>query len=360
MKPIRIQSKLRKQMTRFQIQRNSVSRKGAMLPLIAVTLVLLFVACLIGVDIARVHVTRSELRTATDAAARAGVEALGREQNRQAAIDAALAVAQLNLVAGDGLLLDEANILFGESVEQADGSFQFTESGGTDINAIRVVGERTGDSPQGAVTTFFGGMFGRDDFEPIQSATATRLDRDIALVLDVSGSMRSFGRFEALQNALNVFLSQLNESQPEEFVSLIVYESKARQLVSLTENMADISGAFADENPGGATGIGRGLILGLKSLQQDAKRRTFARRSIIVMTDGNQNTGVNPKVVAKRDLQKRGITVHSITFGTGADQTLMKEVAETTGGIHLHAESDAELVEAFKTIANTTQVLLTQ
>ncbi len=71
-------------------------RRGAMLPLLAVVLVILFVAAALSIDIARIHVTRSELRTATDAAARAGVEALGREQSTAAATDAAMAMAKAN------------------------------------------------------------------------------------------------------------------------------------------------------------------------------------------------------------------------------------------------------------------------
>ena len=105
----------------------SNTRTGAMLPLLSVTIVILFVACVLAIDIARIHVTRSELRTATDAAARAGVEALGREQNVQAAIDAALAVAQQNVVAGNGLTLSPDNILFGKAVRNNEGVFEFTE-----------------------------------------------------------------------------------------------------------------------------------------------------------------------------------------------------------------------------------------
>ena len=60
--------------------RSRVQRHGAVLPLVAVAIVLLFVVAVFSVDIARIHVTRSELRTATDAAARAAVEALGRTE----------------------------------------------------------------------------------------------------------------------------------------------------------------------------------------------------------------------------------------------------------------------------------------
>ena len=187
-----------------------------MLPLIAVVMVILFVAAVLAIDIARIHVTRSELRTATDAAARAGVEALGREQSQPAAIAAALAVARENIVAGNGLDLDPDNILFGIAKQDKDGTFGFVESGDSTINSVRVIGARTVGSPDGPVNMMFGGLFGQNSFEPVQSATATRLDRDIALVLDKSGSMRDFGRFEALLNGLDVFLAELESTTQTE------------------------------------------------------------------------------------------------------------------------------------------------
>jgi hypothetical protein len=52
------------------LQTKRSARAGAMLPLIAVTMVILFVAAVLAIDIARIHVTKAELRTATDAAAR--------------------------------------------------------------------------------------------------------------------------------------------------------------------------------------------------------------------------------------------------------------------------------------------------
>jgi len=63
------------------------NREGAMLLFVAVLMVFIFVAVTIGVDVARMHLTRAELQAATDASARAGVEALGRTQNEQAGID---------------------------------------------------------------------------------------------------------------------------------------------------------------------------------------------------------------------------------------------------------------------------------
>jgi Ca-activated chloride channel family protein len=339
-----------------KICRHKSGRNGAMLPLIAVSIVVLFVAAVLAIDIARIHVTRSELRTATDAAARAAVEALGREQTKQAAIDAALAIARANTVAGTGLNLDPSRIRFGSSVQHPDGSFSFVE-GGPVLNTVSVVGERSGISPDGPVAMMFGRMFGQDSFSPVQTATATRLDRDIALVLDVSGSMGSFGRFAALDNGLNVFLSELNKTTQQERVSLTVYSTNPRKRVDLTPNLIAISDAFDDESPGGRTGIGRALRVGLDSVKKDPLARPFALKSIVLMTDGNHNEGISPDIVAL-ECKDAGVIVHTITFSQGADKNLMKKVAEETGGTHLHADSDQQLIDAFQSIAQQLQVLL--
>ncbi len=331
-------------------------RDGAMLPFIAVVIVILFVTAAFAIDVARVHVTRSELRTATDAAAKAGVEALGREQSTAAATAAALAVAEQNIVAGKGMLLEPDNIIFGTSGQSPDGSFFFNE-GGSPLNSVRVIGEKTKGSRAGSASLFFAPLFGVADFEPIQVATATRIDRDIALVLDVSGSMASNGRFKALSNALDVFLAELDETPQRENLSLTVYSTTERKVQELTPDLNQIREAFANEGPGGFTGIGQGLETGLDSILNDPNARPFALKSIIVMTDGRQNRGISPELVAPR-ARDAGVVVHTITFGRGANEELMAEVADIAGGIHLHAKNNPELIEAFQTIAKQLQVLL--
>ena len=327
-----------------------------MLVMIVVTLVIMFVAAAFAIDIAFMHATRAELRTATDAAARAGSEALGRLQDNEAAIQAAIAIAAQNEVAGQPLLLDRNDIQIGSHQKLANGKFEFVE-GGFPVNTIRVVGKRTQGSPSGPVPLFFGPLLGVTEFEPVQQATASRLDRDIALVLDVSGSMRNFGRFEALSNALTVFLSELDGLPQDEFVSLSVYNQSARNLVEMTDDLQSIQEAFDDQTPGGFTAIGRGLNVGLDSIESDPNSRPFAFKELILMTDGNHNTGINPIDVVPRAVSM-GVIVHTITFSRGANQQLMRDVAAAAQGTHLHAETDQQLIEAFREIALQLPVIL--
>jgi hypothetical protein len=122
------------------------------------------------------------VRSATDAAARAAGEGLSRAQDVDYARQAAKDIAAANHVAGQPLLLDDSDVVFGKSSQQADGAWAFTP-GGEPINAVRVFGRRTREAPSGSVPIFFGRVFNVLDFQPTQAATVVRLDRDICLVV---------------------------------------------------------------------------------------------------------------------------------------------------------------------------------
>jgi Mg-chelatase subunit ChlD len=333
-------------------------RKGAMLVFVAVTIVILFVAAALAVDIAHMHMIRAELRTATDAAARAGAESLGRTERTDLAIQAAMNIASQNVVAGKPLQLAPGDIVFGRNTPNTSGGFNFAANQ-QPFNAVQIVGRRQKGSPSGEVPLVFGPLFGVMKFEPVQVAVAGRLDRDIALVLDVSGSMAEFGRFDALRNGLNVFLNELAISKQEEFVSLTVYNHIATKLHPMTPDLAAIKKAFANTSPAGFTAIGLGLEKGIDSLLNDPNSRKLVNRSVILMTDGNHNTGINPLQVVPK-AKAANIVVHTITFSTAANQTLMKNVASQTGGIHLHADTNEQLIKIFREIALASPVTLTQ
>ena len=163
--------------------------------------------------------------------------------------------------------------------------------------------------------------------------------------------------FDALLNGAAVLVEELKATKPKENVSMAVYDTFPRKILDLTENLDLLNTAIAGESPGGFTGIGRGMRVGLDSILNDPNARNLALKSIVVMTDGRQNRGVNPVVVA-RECRDANVVVHTITFSGGANQNLMKQVADITGGTHLHATTNDQLVEAFAAIARQLQVLL--
>ena len=328
-----------------------------MLPIVAVTIIILFVAAALSIDIAHVHLVRSELRTATDAAARAAIESLGREQDLELATQAAIRVASINQVAGQGLTLSRNNIQFGGATQSEDGSFSF-DPDSRFINSVRVVGERVDGSADGPVPMFFGPLFGSTTFQPTQTATATRLDRDIGMVLDVSGSMGGL-RFAGLIDAVDAFIAELDDSPQEERVSLTVYNSVDTKLVPLTRNLEAIKSGIRSRSPGGLTAIGRGLRTGINSVLNDPESRQFALKSVVLMTDGQHNRGPTPESVVP-SAAANDVKVFTITFGSGANQNSMRNVAATGKGKHFHADDNGDLSEAFREIARQLRVILTE
>ena len=88
-------------------------RQGAMLVLIAFVMIILIVGAVFSTDVAHMHMVRAELRTATDAAARAGAEALARTQDPNVARATAVRFALENSVSGTGLQLGLDDIEIG-------------------------------------------------------------------------------------------------------------------------------------------------------------------------------------------------------------------------------------------------------
>ena len=217
------------------------ARRGAMLVLVAIVLILLIIGAVFSVDVAYMHMVRAELRTATDAAARAGSEALARTQDLDQARAAAITIAGQNTVAGRGLTLRPEDITLGSLTEGANGRFVFLP-GETPVAAVRVTGRREQGTPDGPVDLFFARVFSTNSFEPVENATAAANVRDVALVLDVSGSMAAvnadgISRLDALKFAVQVFLTEVQRESPLTRISLTSYATTPAKLVELTDNI---------------------------------------------------------------------------------------------------------------------------
>lgn len=341
-------------------QTQSSNRRGAMLVLVVATLIILLIGAMYSVDIAYMHVVRAELRTATDAAARAGAGTLARTQNRNRAIAAAREYGLKNEVANKGLSLVANDIELG-GIRPIGNKLEFVPNSKT-LSAVRVSGHRDSKSADGPVPLFFGRAFNINSFSPNETASGAANVRDVALVLDVSGSMAepmgSVTRIQALRQAVSVFLDELGRSSPMAQVSLSVYSTGSAELVPLTQNLNSIRSTVATLQPFGFTAIGAGLQTGVNSLINDPLTRPFAVKTIVILTDGQHNAGPSPLVTVASAVAARH-TVHTVTFSPDANQQLMRSVAlATEGGKHFHADDGTDLTEAFKSIAKNLSVVL--
>jgi len=328
-----------------------------MLVLLSIAMVIFMITAALSIEIARLQLARTELRTSTDAAAKAAAEALSRTQDRDIAVARGRQIAAENQVNGEPLQLRESDFLFGRSEENAtSGRFVFN----TDtrpFNSVRVNGERSNRSASGPIPLLFGATLNREVFETRQQATATFIERDVVLVVDRSGSMAGT-KFVDLRNAIAIFVATLNDTPVKEEIGLASYSDQATVDAELTEDLAFVGSKMRELRTGGFTSISRGMMAG-QTILEGSRSRDFVERTMIVMTDGLHNRGPEPRGVAQA-LADDDVVIHTITFGRGADQTRMRQIANIGRGRHFHAENGEQLKQAYREIALTLSTIITE
>ena len=403
--------------------------RGSVLTVVAFLLPVLTLLAAFCINTAQIQLARTELMVATDAAAKAGGRAFSELQSTDDAKLAAKITAARNLVQGERLRIrtaDSANeIEFGRTDQNAGQQerYRFTKVATKAVrdqislaNAVRVTGLRTNQSKSGTIPLLLPGILDRNQFEVQQDAIAMQVDRDIALVLDRSGSMgevffdwprgqspwdrsvldsgvrngiliRKRGNYyyakgvtptsyqqwvwqtyyqnglaptspwDDLLVAVEAFLGVLEHTCQEEQVAIASYASDATLNSPLEKNYRNTRDRLTNLSPYGMTAIGEGMRCGLDALKR-VEARPYAAKTMVVMTDGIHNTGIDPDRVAEETRTLLDVVIHTITFGESADQQLMQTVAAIGGGKHYHASDAQELVSIFEEIANNLPTIL--
>jgi Mg-chelatase subunit ChlD len=327
-----------------------------MLVLVAIMMIGFMMAVAFSVDIAQMHLTKTELRTATDAASKAAAATLAETMNRNQAIKRGRQIAAANSVNSEPLRLSRNDFKFGNASPNKKGKFEFRQ-GLRPYNTVHVTGRRTEQARSGAVPLFFGGLTGVEIFETESTAAATYIERDVVLVVDRSGSMYG-SKFRDLISAITTFTDTLEETPVEEYVGLASYAEYGSTDVPLTPNLYRVSQGVRSLRLGGWTSVSRGMEAG-NQIMQGGRNAKFVERTMIVMTDGRHNRGPSPELTAQQ-LHENGITIHTITFGRDADRSRMAEVARIGGGRHYHADNGVQLKEIYREIALTLSTIMTQ
>lgn len=142
-----------------------------------------------AIDTGLMYSAKQELQNTADAAALAAASQLGASENAQDLAGAeAAAFSALNKVAQDGYDLSiEHDVVFGHAV--LNGTHYEFQPDVQPFDAIQVNLKRDQTAADGPVTLTFAKAIGRPTARIYASATAMLVPRDIALVIDLSGSM---------------------------------------------------------------------------------------------------------------------------------------------------------------------------
>jgi Ca-activated chloride channel family protein len=370
---------------------STANRRGATAVVFVIILPVLMLFIGFSVDLAYMQLSRAELRAATDLAAKAASTELAETGDTALAIVKGQQVASANMVAGQGLTLDNTDFVFGNTTRSPTGKWNFTASA-SPMNAVQVNGRRTAAAPDGEVDLFFSGLINGGGFPTTAAATAGFINADICLVLDRSSSMKlavtdpatgmsggdprecdipwADSRWIALDGAIGNFLAKMNATLSAEQVSIVTFASNntncggTNQAATLdqplTSNVASIVTAMAYLSStiwGGNTEISVGMEIARTELNGPNARPT-AQKIMVVLTDGAYTNGVHPEgeaaLAAADDIQ-----VHTITFGSCPTSVIidMQDTALAGGGYHYHAPDAATLNDVFSEIAGSISIL---
>ena len=194
---------------------------------------------------------------------------------------------------------------------------------------------------------------------------------DIILALDISSSMlaRDFkpDRLEAAKDVASKFVS----GREADNMGLVIFAGESFTGVPMTTDRTTLTNYISSLEMGlleDGTAIGDGLATAINRIK-DGKAKS---KSIILLTDGSNNTGNVAPVTAAEIAKKLGIKVYTIGIGRNGtapyptqnmfgrieyvnmpvviDEATLKEIASITGGKYFRATGNNVLSEIFEEI----------
>lgn len=201
--------------------------------------------------------------------------------------------------------------------------------------------------------------------------TSTVEGTDIILALDISTSMlaRDFkpDRFEAAKDVAAKFVA----GREGDNIGVVIFAGESFTALPMTADRALIANYIGDIQMGmleDGTAIGDGLATSINRLKEGKAKS----KSIILLTDGSNNTGVVAPQTAAEIAKQLGIKVYTIGVGTNGnapypqedmfgrieyvsmpvviDEATLKNIAETTGGKYFRATGNSVLKDIFAEI----------
>ena len=165
------------------------SRRGTILPLVAISMVTLLGFIALAIDLGMVMVAKTQLQNAADAAAFAAARTLtgGTNPNTSQATASGQAVAAANTVLGTSIAA--------ANVTMTHGAYHYNPTTQTFSPQFPPVAPDNYNLSQATITqgnsTFFGKILGITSFNVTATAIAAHRPRDTTIVLDFSGSMNN-------------------------------------------------------------------------------------------------------------------------------------------------------------------------
>jgi len=185
---------------------------------------------------------------------------------------------------------------------------------------------------------------------------------DLAMILDRSGSMNG-SPLDAAKTAAKAFVDVMNPNSLAESLhdrmALVDYGTGSNLGLHSTTTFSSVKSAIDAITVNGNTCIACGIKTASDELA--ATKRPEAIQYEVLMTDGITNTCLDgtitgdysqqPRDEAMEQAMSSGARIFTVGFGSGADETLLKDIADSTNGFYSYAPDPQALKNNFEAIA---------
>lgn len=184
-----------------------------------------------------------------------------------------------------------------------------------------------------------------------------RNGKDIVLAIDASGSMNASGfssdekerlsRFEITQKIAGEFI----KLRQEDNIGIVLFGDFAFIASPITyekDIVVDMLSYLTHGMAGQNTAIGEAVSMSVRAFKHSKAKSKI----IILLTDGEHNSGsISPKE-ATALAKEQNIKIHTIGIGNKgeADEALLQEIASSSGGEFFNAQNSKELQSVYEKI----------
>lgn len=329
-------------------------RQGAVLPLVAVLLILMLAMAALAVDIGYISLVRSQLQAAVDAANFAAASGLpyGPAEVRKRAKASALG----NLVNGQPLVLQDSDIELGTWDATQRKFVRLTGLGENDANAVRITGRLTTDRGN-SLQLFFGAAVGqRTKNLAVSSVTGGSAGGDVVIVQDITTSFSDelSDAKVADQGLLDGLYANGAGGSSVGIVTHTGWGQTMSPLLPVKSNYTKLSQVISSIKIAGSKGmpiasgtdISSGLLEAMNVFNNSSSQSSGSGAKVIVLvSDGEPNAsskGSNPTLSDSQLLAlaqqrsteawNKGIHIYVAFFNRDNNQTAAKNVATLARG----------------------------
>ena len=176
------------------------------------------------------------------------------------------------------------------------------------------------------------------------------------LAIDCSGSMSTNDSIQTDQSTgiksckrIEAAANYISFKKNSDKLAVVTFNGSAKVLVSMTSDASELILALQKLSDNGGTSINAALATSVNLFSNSELEDENAVNIIILLSDGNASCGSSYLRMAK----EKGIIIHTVGLGDDCDESVLKRIADYTGGQYMKAITADELVGIYSRLGES-------